>query len=142
MLEKKEITDKTFMYPTRPNTEMINQDRREDRRYPIELELQYKVLARSRTHLRGSGRTLNMSSGGVLFDVDQNVPAGAFVELSIRWPVLLQNTSPLTLLVVGRVVRSDAWTVAIKTSRYEFITQAAAGARDLESAKPANTYIA
>lgn len=132
----------TFIYPTRTKMEVIHQDRRDDRRYPIELELQYKVLARNRTHLRGSGRTRNMSSGGVLFGGDQDLPPGAFVELSIRWPVLLQNTSPLTLLVVGRVVRSGDRTVAVKTSRYEFVSHTAAAAQDLESVQPANSYIA
>lgn len=130
------------MYPTNTKAELIHQDRRDDRRYPIELELRYKVLARSRTHLRGSGRTLNMSSGGILFGGDQHLPAGAFVELSIHWPVLLQNTCQLTLLVVGRVVRSVDGAVAVKTSRYEFITRPSAGAQDLESIRPANTYIA
>jgi hypothetical protein len=128
------------MYPTRTKIELIHQDRRDDRRYPIELELQYKILARSRTHLQGGGRTLNMSSGGILFGGDQNLPAGAFVELSIHWPVLLQNTCPLTLLIVGRVVRCEDQTVAIKTSRYEFISRPAINLHDLEPAT--NTYIA
>jgi hypothetical protein len=101
----------------------IQQDRREDRRYGIELELRYKVIARSRLQLNGGGRTLNMSSGGVLFSGDQDLPAGAFVELAINWPVLLQNTRPLTLVVVGRVVRCEDGKVAIKTNRYEFVTR-------------------
>jgi hypothetical protein len=120
--------------------EVIHQDRRDDRRYPIELELQYKVLARSRTHLQGDGRTLNMSSGGILFGGDQNLPAGAFVEISIHWPVLLQNACPLTLLIVGRVVRSEDQRIAVKTSRYEFIARPVCNLRDLEPAT--NTYIA
>src|SRR6185369_6443106 len=113
------------MFPTKLKMELIHQDRRDDRRYPIELELRYKVIARSRMQLNGGGKTLNMSSGGVLFGGDQSLPAGAFVELSIHWPVLLQDTCPLTLLIVGRVVRCENHTVAVKTSRYEFITRAA-----------------
>jgi len=102
--------------------EVTQQDRRDNRRFPIELELRYKVVAR-RVQLNGAGRTRNMSSGGVLFDGDQSLPAGCFVELSIHWPVLLQATCPLTLLIVGRVVRCDDHTVAVKTTRYEFITR-------------------
>jgi len=120
--------------------DLIHQDRRDDRRYPIELELQYRVLARKRTHLQGDGRTLNMSSGGILFTGDQNLPAGAFVELSINWPVLLQNACPLTLLVVGRVVRCEDQTLAVKTSRYEFVARPVCNLRDLEPAT--NRYIA
>jgi hypothetical protein len=53
----------------------------------------------------------------------KNLPAGAFVELAINWPVLLQNIRPLTLLIVGRVVRCEDRKVAIKTNRYEFVTR-------------------
>jgi hypothetical protein len=129
------------MYPTRAKMELINQDRRDDRRYPIALELRYKVIARGRASLNGGGRTLNMSSGGVLFGGDQDLPAGAFVELSIHWPVLLQNTCPLTLLIVGRVVRCEDRTVAVKTSRYEFITRPSRG-QGQGGPKPGNSYIA
>ena len=120
--------------------EVIHQDRRDDRRYPIELELRYKVIAR-RVQLNGSGRTLNMSSGGVLFGGDQSLPAGAFVEVSIHWPVLLQNTCPLTLLIVGRVVRCEDHTVAVKTTRYEFVTRPVRR-QDPGPARPGNSYIA
>lgn len=129
------------MYPTKAKIEVIHQDRRDDRRYPIDLELRYKVITRSRLQVAGEGRTFNMSSGGVLFGVDQNLPAGAFVELSIQWPVLLQKATPLTLLIVGRVVRSDDRRVAIRTSRYEFITRTARD-QDLSAIQPANSYIA
>ena len=122
-------------------TEAIHQDRRDDRRYPIELELRYKVIARSRMQFNGDGRTLNMSSGGVLFGSDQSLPAGAFVELTIRWPVLLQNACPLTLFIVGRVVRCEDHTVAVKTSRYEFVTRPSR-LQDLGSTKSGNSYIA
>jgi hypothetical protein len=121
--------------------EVIHQDRRDDRRYSIELELRYKVIARTRIQLSGIGRTLNMSSGGILFSVDQGLPVGAFVELSILWPVLLQNTCALTLLVVGRVVRFENSTVAVKISRYEFMTRSGR-TQDLNSTKPPTSYIA
>jgi PilZ domain len=129
------------MFPTRVKMEAIHQDRRDDRRYSIELDLRYKVIARTRVQLNGAGRTLNMSSGGILFNTDQSLPLGAFVELSIHWPVLLQNTCPLTLLVVGRVVRFENSTVAVKISRYEFMTRSGR-TQDLTSVKPPTSYIA
>ena len=121
--------------------ELIHEDRREDRRYPIELELKYKVVARSRTPVEGGGRTVNMSSGGVLFGGEQSLPAGAFVELSINWPVLLQNSRPLTLLIMGRVVRSDNNRVAVKMNRYEFMTRRT-GASNESPALKDKIYIA
>jgi hypothetical protein len=109
---------------TRTKMEVIHEDRRGDRRYPIELELRYKMVARNRNPMQGAGRTSNISSGGILFDGNQILPAGSFVELSIDWPVLLHNTRPLTLMIVGRVVRCDGGMIAIKTNRYEFLTRA------------------
>jgi hypothetical protein len=130
-----------FMFPTRTNMEVIHQDRRDDRRYPIELQLRYKVLARNRPQLLGSGRTVNISSGGLLFGGDQNLPLDTFVELSIYWPVLLQNTCPLTLLMVGRVVRCEDHSVAVKASRYEFITRPTRKEQDINTAKLNNKFI-
>jgi PilZ domain len=130
-----------FMFPTKTKMEVIHQDRRDDRRYPIELQLRYKVLARSRPQLLGGGRTVNISSGGVLFGGDQNLPLDAFVELSIYWPVLLQNTCPLTLLIMGRVVRCEDHTIAVKASRYEFITRPVRNAQDLSATKLHNKFI-
>src|ERR1051326_8201453 len=103
--------------------ELIHEDRRDDRRYPIELEMRYRLLSRNRAPIHGAGRTVNISSGGVLFGGDQNLPAGAFVELSINWPVMLQQTCPLTLVIKGRIVRSDENIVAVKMNRYEFHTR-------------------
>jgi hypothetical protein len=121
--------------------ELIREDRREDRRYPIELELRYKVMARSRDPLQGQGRTLNMSSGGILFGGDQSLPTGAFIEVSINWPVLLQGSCPLSLLVVGRVVRSENNRVAVRMKRYEFMTRQIRNAKDSGSGNP-KIYIA
>jgi hypothetical protein len=105
--------------------ELIHEDRREDRRYPIEMQLRYKVTPRGHAPLLGAGRTLNVSSGGVVFNGDQSLPAGASVELSIDWPVRLENNRPLTLLVVGHVVRCEYDRVAVKMHHYEFFTRPA-----------------
>ena len=43
-------------------------DQRLHGRYPIALELQYKLLNKEQIKRFGFGRTVNMSSGGVLFE--------------------------------------------------------------------------
>jgi PilZ domain-containing protein len=103
--------------------ELIHENRRQDRRYQIEMELRYKLVTRGQLGIQGTGKTYDMSSGGILFESDQLLPVGSFVELSINWPVLLEDTCPLTLMVIGRVVRSDAKGSAIHTTRYEFLTR-------------------
>ncbi|MGA3099680.1 MAG: PilZ domain-containing protein, partial [Bryobacteraceae bacterium] len=82
-------------------------DRRGDRRYEIRLEARWKLVRRRKVLETGSGRTLDFSSGGVLFEPGRQLPVGLNVELSISWPVLLHNVAPLQLVVYGRIVRSN-----------------------------------
>jgi hypothetical protein len=99
-------------------------DQRSKGRYPLALELQYKLLRGSRIERVGSGRTLNISSGGVLFKADDPLPARGSVELAMQWPFLLQGACGLKLVMRGRIVRCDANTraTAVRTEYYEFRT--------------------
>jgi hypothetical protein len=54
-------------------------DRRAADRFPIEREVRYKVLNRKNADEVGLGKTVNMSSGGVLFTTDQYFAAGTAV---------------------------------------------------------------
>jgi hypothetical protein len=97
-------------------------DRRRDRRYGLELDLRWKLIRRRRVLESGEGRTLDVSSGGILFDAGRPLPAGLNVELSITWPVMLHNVAPLQLLVYGKIVRSDGRRAAIRMMQHEFRT--------------------
>jgi hypothetical protein len=70
----------------------------------------------------GTGQTVDMSSGGILFDAGRHLPEGLNVELSITWPVLLHNVAPMQLLASGKIVRSAGRKVAIQTVQHEFRT--------------------
>ena len=98
-------------------------DRREDRRYPIELELKYKLIRRKRVLETGAGKTINLSSGGICFEAERGLPVGLNVELLISWPVLLHNVAPMRLLVAGRIVRNDSRRIAVRALQHEFRTQ-------------------
>jgi hypothetical protein len=102
----------------------IRQDgeRRRCQRYRLELEARYKVLRSGEVLASGVGRTVDISSQGILFSADQPLAQGLSVELSISWPVLLNQVAPLQWLVVGRIVRCDAHEVAIRIGRYAFRT--------------------
>ena len=97
-------------------------DRRADHRYEISLELRWKVVRRRQTIDTGSGRTVDMSSGGILFESTRPLPVGRNVELSINWPALLQNVTPLQLIAYGRIVRSEGYRAAMRISQHEFKT--------------------
>ena len=98
----------------------IKGDRRLQRRYPVELDLEYRVTHGGKVVSSGSGRTANMSSGGLLFRAMGEAPNGRSVELSIRWPAVLGNEPFLELCVFGRIVRNDSNGIAVLMSRYNF----------------------
>ena len=99
-------------------------ERRVKVRFPLHRELRYKLLEDDTIVASGSGETLDVSSGGVSMSVDQPLAMGAFVELSISWPVLLDQTCPMRLIAFGRVVRIEGNRAACTIDKYEFRTQA------------------
>jgi hypothetical protein len=107
-------------------TDAIAGDRRHDRRYDIGLELRWKLIHRRKVLETGVGRTIDLSSGGILFDAGRDLPVGLNVELSVSWPVLLHNVAPLQLVVLGRIVRLEGQHVALRITQYEFRTMASA----------------
>jgi c-di-GMP-binding flagellar brake protein YcgR len=105
-------------------TDGIAGERRYDRRYDIELDVRWKLLRRRKVVDTGTGRTVDLSSGGILFEAGRALPPGLDVELSVSWPVLLHDVAPLQLVVTGRIVRSDERHVALRTIQHEFRTMA------------------
>ena len=107
-------------------------DRRQKRRFRIEQDVRYKMLYGQRVAETGAGKTTNISSGGVCFTTDNMLSIGIPVELSMNWPVLLNQNCPLKLMIYGCVVRSNDEGSAIMIERYEFRTQGK-GARRVEA---------
>ncbi|HVN07313.1 MAG TPA: PilZ domain-containing protein [Bryobacteraceae bacterium] len=101
-------------------------ERRAKRRFVMEREIRYRVLDQDKIIAVGSGKTLNLSSNGVAFVTDRELPQGTFIEVSIAWPALLENRCPLQLIGFGRVLRSAGGTVAATLEQYEFRTLARA----------------
>ena len=96
-------------------------DRRDSIRMPIERDVRYTVLG-----IRawaGLGKTVNISSGGVLFTTESRLRAGAEIELAISWPALLNNRIPIKLVVTGRLTRANGPHAAMHIERYEFKTR-------------------
>ena len=61
-----------------------------------------------------------MSSNGVRFRIDVELPVGAAVELRVRWPAALPETLALELVLEGRVIRCGGNGMAVQTNRYAF----------------------
>jgi hypothetical protein len=97
-------------------------ERRSDRRYDLSLELRWKLIRRRRVLDTGTGTTLDVSSGGILFQTDRPIPNGGSLEVSISWPARLHNVAPMQLVVSGRVVRGGGGKAAIRMIQHEFRT--------------------
>jgi hypothetical protein len=102
-----------------------NIDRRVAARFPIEREIRYKLLRHDGGNEEGTGKSINISSAGILFTTDRHLPPGSSIEIAVSWPVLLTTDLHMRLVALGRVVRSEEGTAAMEISRYEFRTQAA-----------------
>ena len=99
-------------------------DRRENSRFPVKEDVRYRVVQSSGAQFTGAGKTLDISSGGILFTTNEPLPPGRMVEISVNWPARLDGTCLLQLVAMGRVVRSDAAAAAVRIERYEFKTRA------------------
>ena len=97
-------------------------DRRLSHRLPIERDVRYRVLSGKSVSIQGTGKTLNISSGGVLFTTESPLPKGERAEISVSWPAQLNDALPLKLVALGRLVRCDDTQAALAIERYEFKT--------------------
>jgi hypothetical protein len=78
--------------------------------------------------VEGSTVTDNLSSGGVAFEAPADLKPGAYVELAIKWPLVLQGCAPVELVVRGRVMWNNAGLAAVRMTRAHFRAQSKASA--------------
>ena len=96
----------------------LSEDRRKAKRYLIER----KIVIRTPEET-GVGKTLNISSRGLLVTTSINLAEGSLVELAVDWPVELNGECKLSFIVSGNVVRARETTAAIRIRRYQFRTR-------------------
>jgi hypothetical protein len=109
-------------------------DRRSKRRSTIEQGVRYRLIYGSRVTESGAGRTANISSNGIWFTTDRVLGSGLLVELSMSWPILLNDVCPMKLMIYGCIVRSGPAGAALSIERYEFRTQSMAGIQPYDEA--------
>ncbi len=103
--------------------EKRSSEQRQHLRYPIRLEIEYRLVKGGPVVPAGFGRTRNISRHGVLFETNDTLPPPtAEVEVLIQWPFLLDGVCPLRLVIRGRVVRIEAKAVVVRIQRHEFRT--------------------
>lgn len=98
----------------------FGQHRRSSTRYPLELNLRYRVLDGLRTASRGSGTSKDISRTGVRFATPREIPVGSRVELTADWPARFGGIYPLELFMQGTVRRYENGEVAVELANWNF----------------------
>jgi hypothetical protein len=106
------------------------------KRFPLSLQLRYKAVSRDMA-LFGVGRTNLMSSTELIFTSEQSIEPGMTAEISIAWPVLLDNSVRLQLILEGAIVRSEGRIAQVRIAKYYYKTRGAWA--DVETAKTARS---
>lgn len=97
-------------------------ERRGTSRFPLCEEVRYKML-QGKVITAGTGKTLNIGSGGLLFTTEHRLPLGRTIEISVNWPARLDGTCALKFVATGRIIRSEEDRAAVRIERYEFRTR-------------------
>lgn len=92
------------------------------RRYPVQVDLSYKLLRNGFVAARGLGRTLEFSDGKISFHTDRTLDLGADLELLLDWPLRIDGVCPLQLVVFGHVIGSDEGGSTLQIVRHKFRT--------------------
>ena len=99
-------------------------DRRSKFRFAMERDVRYKLADDGVVVAAGCGQTIDICSGGVAFVTEQPLTPGGFVEVSISWPVKLDETCPMRFIAFGRILRCNGRKTVCSIDKYEFRTSA------------------
>ena len=103
--------------PTR-ETAFGGEERRRKKRFPIERA----IRCIPKTGATRYGRTVDISSTGVLFAVEDPPSLGQSVELTVDWPVRLNGETHLKLVILGSVIRREPDRAAVAIAHREYRT--------------------
>ncbi len=93
-------------------------ERRSQARFWYNGDLEYEG-AFARQTARGSGRIVNISKSGLLFQSEKPIAPGTELTICAPWPGRLGGAS-LQLVIAGRAVRSGSEGTAVRILRYDF----------------------
>jgi len=89
-------------------------ERRSSMRFRLELDADISASGE-----RFRGRTVNISSGGLLMSCGESVEVGTLVTVRIAWPIQQRNKR-VTLVVHGEIIRRETSGIAVRQQRHEF----------------------
>ena len=89
----------------------------------FDLRLPFEVV-RNGSPMKVRGETKNLSSAGVLFTAESQLPLGESIEYLITLPRTPGTRRDVRLRCVGKIIREDAESAfAASLERYEFLRE-------------------
>src|SRR5690349_18537997 len=88
--------------------------------FPIRTQLDYRLIRGGALVSGGTGCSVYLGSKSVQFEADSLIPLNLLVELSIRWPVQLENRIDLKLQMTGRTIQVSGNRVTLEVLKHEF----------------------
>jgi hypothetical protein len=103
-----------------------NNERRSYLRYPVQVGMEYRLKSRGESARVGTGRTVNLSSGGLLVETDIPLAEALPIQLSLAWPALLAGGKRLLLKIRGKTVWVKGKHAAVRILHHDFHVRAGA----------------
>lgn len=101
----------------------ISGERRYARRYRLQLPLRYRLVQKNQpVASEGVGLTRDMSSGGIAFEADSQIPLNSVLEVWITWPAPGEDASAIELHAACTVVRTTGSEIGLKVKRHDFVS--------------------
>ncbi|HYL74984.1 MAG TPA: PilZ domain-containing protein [Bryobacteraceae bacterium] len=95
-------------------------ERRSAERYAIQRDVRWRLKSKRTREAPAAGRTVNISSSGVLFTTSTFALPGIVVEVAISWPVPTDGDGELQLIARGRLTRCKDGFAAVHFQQREF----------------------
>lgn len=95
-------------------------ERRSAERYAIQRDVRWRLKSKRTREAPAAGRTVNISSSGVLFATSAFAVPGIVVEVAISWPVAMDGGGELQLIARGRLTRCSDGMAAVHFQQREF----------------------
>jgi len=96
------------------------EERRLQRRYPIEGEVEYRIVRQGQVASTGIGVVSDLSDTGILFNAGQALCPGWNLELLIPWPTARNPLGRVDVCAVARIVRTEENWCAARILKYDF----------------------
>ena len=86
-------------------------------RYTIQRPLEYR-LRESNGPVHGTGKTLNISRKGLLFEAEKELRIGSRIDVMVRMGATAFDGSEINLHIQGVTIRSDKGRIAVSIKKY------------------------